>query len=115
VLEKPPDTADQAGARLWFALSNPKLTRADYLTALATTLQKNVCTAESAADAIAGMVRQLDDRFIYNAGEKAKLAEAFLDEVKCPGTQDLSQETKSKLRQIRDRANGPPAAAAADK
>ena len=98
MLEKPPDAADQAAARLWVALSDPKLTRADYLTALATTLQKNLCTAESAADAIAGMVRQFDNRFIYDAGEKAKLAEAFLDEAKCPGVQDLSQEAKSELR-----------------
>ncbi|HEV2099347.1 MAG TPA: pentapeptide repeat-containing protein, partial [Stellaceae bacterium] len=106
VLEKPPEAGDDKLAGLWTALSKPR-PRTGYGAALAITLQRYLCTADSVADAIGGLVPQLDDRFVGDSTQEAELANAFLDESKCPAAHGLSEETKSRLQQIVSRGANP--------
>jgi Pentapeptide repeats (8 copies) len=111
VLEKPPDpAADQQIADAWTALADPPLAGPQYLAALAATLQQHFCNANGSADAIAGLTRQLDLRFYDDLAQAAKLAEAFLDEAKCPPAHGLPEAAKAMLRRIchRDRFQLPP-------
>jgi hypothetical protein len=39
--------------------------------------------------------------FQGNSAQSAEVARAFLDEANCPGAQGLSEEKKTKLREIR--------------
>jgi uncharacterized protein YjbI with pentapeptide repeats len=80
------------------------------------------CAVEGAPYVIRGLIRQvyehqvhLDYRFERYPLEAVKVAAAFLDEPNCPGARGLSEESKAKLQEIRDRglpaSPGPGAAA----
>ena len=89
----------------WTALVDPHLTATQYFAALAGTLQQIFCTSVGSPDAIAGFVGRLEFRFEDDPQQGAKLSGAFLDEAKCPASHGLSEDTKARLQQIRDRAN----------
>jgi uncharacterized protein YjbI with pentapeptide repeats len=105
-LEGPPDADDQKMAEAWAALIDRSFTRAQYLAALATTLQQTFCTGFGLPDALTGPIRRLDDpvddRFEDDLPQKARLTDAFLDGATCPSARGLSENDKARLRQIRD-------------
>jgi hypothetical protein len=116
VLEKPPDAADQKTAGDWASLVDPKLTRPRYLAALATTLQRTFCTDEGSPYSLAGLIAQLDigsvESPLSDLQLATDLADAFLDETRCPGARGLPGADKAVLGRIRERVKAPAAGAA---
>jgi uncharacterized protein YjbI with pentapeptide repeats len=122
-LEKPPYVADDASARLWadVAARTPALA-GSYSDALARTLIEIGCAGDGAPYVIGALLRRigphpvrLEERFAGDSSKAAQVAGAFLDGEKCPGARRLSEENKTKLREIRDRglpASATPGAAA---
>ena len=63
------------------------------------------CTADGARYVIATLTPNLDERFDGNRPQEVEVADAFLDEAKCPGARGLSEENKAKLAS--DTRSGP--------
>jgi len=59
------------------------------------------CGADEAPYVLAGLIQQLDNRFENKLAQKAQVADAFLHETDCPGARGLSEENKTKLREMR--------------
>jgi uncharacterized protein YjbI with pentapeptide repeats len=126
ILEKPPYVADEGSANAWTDLARESARSAgSYFNILAEILKEIGCAADGAPYVINGLMHpvgrvgllgvvavnlvSLDWRFQGNPSQEAEIATAFLDEKNCPGARGLSEESKAKLREIRDR--GLPAAA----
>ena len=105
VLEEPPYVADEASAKAWMDLASARPPGS--FDTQAKVLKEIGCTADGARYVIATLTPNLDERFDGNRPQEVEVADAFLDEAKCPGARGLSEENKAKLQAIHDR--GPPA------
>jgi hypothetical protein len=101
-LGKSPYATDKTSAA-WRDLEGSSPSPEDYFRGIASQLKQIGCTANGAPYVIGGLISQLDERLKDSLVQEAAIAGTFLDEGKCPGARGLSEENKSKLRQIRDR------------
>jgi len=116
ILEKPPYVVDEGSAKAWADLAKESARSAgSYFDTLAKILSLLGCQ-DGARYVIDGLIRVqgLDYRFEWKSAQEAQVATAFLDEEKCPGARGLSEESKTRLREIRNRGRlGAPAPGAA--
>jgi Pentapeptide repeats (8 copies) len=100
-LGEKPYEEDPGSAKAWRDLAaESQLSAKAYPGELAKRLIRIGCAANEAPYVVGGLIEQLDVRFQRNSAQSAEVARAFLDEANCPGAQGLSEEKKSKLRQI---------------
>jgi Pentapeptide repeats (8 copies) len=100
-LGEKPYEEDPVSAKAWRDLAaESQLSAKAYPGELAKRLIGIGCAANEAPYVVGGLIEQLDVRFQGNPAQKAEVARAFLDEANCPGARGLSEEKKTKLRQI---------------
>jgi hypothetical protein len=103
-LEKPPYVADEASAKAWTDLAKESARSAGSDLSTLTKMFKEIgCAADGAPYVIGGLIRRQDYLFEAKLAQKAEVAAAFLDEAKCPGAHGLSEESKARLQEIRNR------------
>jgi hypothetical protein len=71
-------------------------------------------TPEAYPYVVHGLIEGLDIRYLGHPDQAARMADAFLNEGKCPGARRLSEKDKARLRKIRDLAPPSPTAPAAE-
>jgi uncharacterized protein YjbI with pentapeptide repeats len=105
---------EQESTHAWTAIRQLAPAATEYQAALAKRWIAIGCLASAAPYVIAGMVVQLEGRatitltgvpFAKGSAQRQVLAQAFLDDDKCPGNRGLSEENRRKLISIRDAAD----------
>lgn len=98
-LGQPPYIEDEASAKAWRDLEKLSPSPEAYRKRVADGLKTIGCNAGGAPYVMAGLIRQLDNRFWGSSALETSVAAAFLDETHCPGARGLSEENKAKLQQ----------------
>jgi hypothetical protein len=115
-LGEKPYEEDPVFAKVWRDLATEsQLSTKAYPGELAKRLIGIGCAANEAPYVVGGLIEQLDVRFQGNSAQSAEVARAFLDEANCPGAQGLSEEKKTKLRQILGPTSSRPSPGAASR
>ena len=97
-----PYEEDPGSAKAWRDLAaESELSGKAYPDELARQLIEIGCGADGAPSVISGLVAQVYLRFRVNSAEAAEVARGFLDDANCPGVYGLSEDNKTRLRQIR--------------
>jgi uncharacterized protein YjbI with pentapeptide repeats len=97
--------SDAKKADAWRAIVARHLSYTDYERALAAELRRIGCDSPNPPYVVEGLI---DNGRIADTGpEAASLAEAFADEVKCPGARGLSAGKKDQLRAIVEKSKEP--------
>ena len=100
---------DEVSAKGWRDLEKFSPSPEAYRKRVADGLKTIGCNANGAPYVMAGLIRQLDNRFFWGSSVlEATVAAAFLDEAHCPGARGLSEEKKARLQQMLQWAPAPP-------
>jgi hypothetical protein len=101
-LREGPYEADAKSAKDWRDLAAASQSTAEaYPGELAKRLITIGCAADGAPFVVGRLINQLDYRFRHSRAQMAVVADAFLDEAKCPGARGLSEDYKARLRRVR--------------